>query len=221
MSETDNKPDNEAPEKETAETAQAETGTDAQAESGPDAADGPASPEERVAELEAELAVVRDRQMRLAAEMENTRKRAEKEVRDTREYAVSRFAGDMLAVADNLSRALDAARKGEESDSVEAIKSMIEGVSMTERALLSTLERHGVTKVDPQPGDPFDPNVHQAAAQIPSDQPQGRIAAVMQTGYVIGQRTLRAAMVAVSAGGQGGQTGGDTPEGGGSVDIQA
>ena len=89
---------------------------------------------------------------------------------------------------------------------------------MTEKSLLSKMERHGGKMIDPAPGDVFDPNRHQAVAQIPSDQPSGKIASVMQTGFVIGDRTLRAAMVAVSAGQPGGNPTGDA---GGNLDVKA
>lgn len=156
------------------------------------------SAEDAVRALQAELEETRDKLMRTAAEIQNTRRRAERDVKDAREYAISRFAGDVLNVADNLSRALQAAQ----AEAMEgAAKTLVDGVELTEKSLLSTLERHGVKKVDPQPGEVFDPNHHQATAQIPSDQPAGKIAASFAPGYVIGERTLRAAMVAVSAGG--------------------
>ena len=123
-----------------------------------------------------------------------------RDVADARSYAVSSFAKDMLDVSDNLSRAVGAVDPATLDGAPDAVKNLVEGVAMTEKALLSKMERHGVKKVDPQPGDAFDPHRHQAVAQIPSDQPNGRIASVMQTGFVIGERTLRAAMVAVSAG---------------------
>ncbi|MCW5724378.1 MAG: nucleotide exchange factor GrpE [Maricaulaceae bacterium] len=184
---------------------------------------------------QAELDDLRDRLLRAVADVQNTRKRAEREVKDARDYAVSGFARDLLAVADNFSRALDAA-KGAALDG--PAKALLDGVAMTERSLLSAFERHGIKKLDPAPGDAFDPHLHQAAAQIPSDQPEGSIAAVMTPGYVIGERTLRAAMVAVSSGApaqaaDGGATapaakktngaGGDGPAKppGGSIDVKA
>ena len=121
--------------------------------------------------------------------------------------------------------ALDEAAR---ADASPALKTLLEGVELTEKRLLSALERHGVKRVEPAPGDPLDPNIHQAAAQVPADQPKGAIAHVMQPGYVIGERTLRAAMVVVSAGpatppeggqGEGGQGEGGQGEGG--VDVSA
>lgn len=166
-----------------------------------------------------EAGKLRDQLLRALAEMENTKKRAEREVKDTRAYAVSGFARDMLDVADNLSRALQSISDEAKAEAGEALKTLLEGVEMTERRLHSTLERHGVNKVEPAPGDPLDPNLHQAAAQIPADQPKGAIAHVMQPGYKIGDRTLRAAMVVVSAGpATPPESGGDT---GGGVDVSA
>lgn len=169
--------------------------------------------EQAIDALQTELEDAREKMLRALADAQNTRRRAEKEVADTRKYAVSGFAGDLLAVADNLSRALDAVRTSELEGPA---KTLVEGVAMTERSLLSVFERHGVKKIDPQPGDAFDPNLHQATAQFPSEHASGAIAAVMAPGYAIGDRTLRAAMVAVSSGpAEGGQ-----PSGGG-VDVEA
>lgn len=191
-----------------------ETGPGPKAESA--AGEGETTPEEAIAKLTAELDSMRDKLLRALAEAENTRRRAEKEVKDTRDYAVSSFAKDILDVADNLSRAVGAVEETTLQDAPDAVKNLVEGVAMTEKALLSKMERHGVKKVDPAPGDAFDPHRHQAVAQIPSDQPNGRIASVMQTGFVIGDRTLRAAMVAVSAGGDSGGEGGSA-----GVDVSA
>jgi len=155
------------------------------------------SPEDAIRALQAELEETRDRLLRTAAEVQNARRRAEKDVKDARQYAISGFAGDVLNVADNLSRALQVAQ----TESLEGpAKTLVDGVALTEKTLLSTLERHGVKRVDPAPGDAFDPNLHQATTQIPSEHRSGTIAASFAPGYVIGGRTLRAAMVAVSAG---------------------
>lgn len=178
---------------------------------------GEPTPEEREAKLVADLDAMRDRLLRAVAESENTRKRTEKELQDTRQYAVSKFARDMLEVADNLSRALSALDAAELENASEPLRNLVEGVAMTEKQLVQKMESHGVTKLAPEPGEVFDPNLHQAVAQIPSDQPAGKVAALMQPGYTIGARTLRAAMVAVSAG-QPAAPSGDT---GGSVDVTA
>jgi len=168
------------------------------------------TPEDRIEVLGTQLDDLRDRLLRAVADADNTRKRADKEVSDTRDYAVSSFAKDMVDVADNLSRAMATIDEAGIADSSDAVKNLVDGVAMTERVLLTKLERHGVKKVDPQPGEAFDPHIHQAVAQIPSDQPSGTIASMMQTGFVIGTRTLRAAMVAVSSG----PAGDDTPTSG-------
>jgi molecular chaperone GrpE len=178
------------------------------------------------ADLTAEMDLLRDRFLRAVADAENTRKRADKEVKDTRDYAVSSFAKDMVEVADNLERALAAVDQSSLDTASEAMKTLVEGVAMTERALLSKMERHGVKKIDPDLGSGFDPHVHQAVAQIPSDHANGTVAAVMQTGFVIGSRTLRAAMVAVSAGPASaapadGNTGENSGETGGNIDLKA
>lgn len=185
-----------------------------------EAEDSP-SPEDAVRALQAELEDTRDKLMRTAAEIQNTRRRAERDVKDARDYAISRFAGDVLNVADNLSRALQAAQ----AEALEGpAKTLVDGVALTEKSLLSTLERHGVKRIDPEPGEAFDPNRHQATTQIPSEHPAGRVAASFAAGYVIGDRTLRAAMVAVSAGTPAGEadqsaSGDDAP--GSGVDVKA
>lgn len=184
------------------------------------AEDIPTGRDDIIFKLNAELEATRDRLLRSVAEADNTRKRAEKEVRDAREYSVSKFAEDMLDISDSLSRAVAAVDEDTIANASEPMKNLIDGVAMTERSMLAKMERHGVRKVDPQPGDVFDPHLHQAVAQIPSDQPAGLIAAAMQTGFTISGRTLRAAMVAVSSG----QATSDTPpssEPGGQVDLKA
>ncbi len=139
---------------------------------------------------------LKDQNLRLAAEMENLRRRTARDVQDARTYAVSNFARDMLAVSDNLNRATEAVGSGEAG-----LKSLFEGVKITERAMLSALERHGVKKLAPE-GEKFDPNFHQAMFEVPNpDVPTGTVVQVVQTGYSIGDRVLRPAMVGVSTGG--------------------
>lgn len=149
---------------------------------------------------EEQLAKTKDQLLRALAEVENTRKRAARDVKDAREYAIAGFARDMLDVADNFARALESVDDEARKTADPTLATLLEGVELTEKRLLSSLERHGVKKIDPAPGEPLDPNRHQAAAQVPADQPKGTIAHVMQPGYVIGERTLRAAMCVVSAG---------------------
>jgi molecular chaperone GrpE len=170
-----------------AETAAAE----AENTTAPEAAD-PA------AEARRESAEFKDKLLRTLAEMENLRKRTEREVSDARLYGIAAFARDVLAVADNMHRALEAigAELRETADA--KVKALIEGVELTERELLKTLEKNGVKKFSPQ-GEKFDPNVHQAMYEVPtSDQPPGQVAQVIQAGYMIGDRVLRPALVAVS-----------------------
>src|SRR5690349_17344897 len=165
--------------------------SNAQIDPGPEA-EG-ASP---TAALEAELAKARDEMLRALAEVENTRRRAERTAQEARTYAIDRFASDLLPVADTLSRALAAAPR---DDVDEGFRNLLTGVELTERALIDAFARHGLKRVGTK-GEAFDPRIHQAVAHIPSDHPANTIAEVMQPGYVLGERTLRAAMVAVSAG---------------------
>lgn len=151
-------------------------------------------------QLQAERDELKDRMLREAADAENTRRRADREIRDATAYAVTTFAHDLLSVADNLARALQALSPDMRASMGETGRSLLSGVEMTEKELHTVLARHRVEPIPAAPGDKFDPNLHQAAAQIPSEHAAGAIAAVIQTGWRIGERTLRAAMVAVSSG---------------------
>lgn len=154
----------------------------------------------RIAELEGELSALNDRVLRLAAELENTRRRAEREKQDASRYAIASFARDLVAVADIFDRALQMLPPEGAEASAETLTGFAAGVRMTERTLAATLERHGVKKIDPK-GEKFDPNLHQAVAQAPAPGvPAGHVAETAQTGFVIGDRVLRAAMVVVSTG---------------------
>jgi molecular chaperone GrpE len=156
---------------------------------------------EVLTKLQAENAELKDRLLRTLAEVENVRRRGEREVNDTRVYAVAKFAGDMLGVADNMERALAniPAEKLEAADG--AIKTLVEGIELTEKEMLRTLEKHGVKKLDPK-GERFDPNFHQAMFEVPDPSvPNGTVAQVVQVGYSIGSRVLRPAMVGVARGG--------------------
>ena len=153
-----------------------------------------------VQRLEIEKEELREQLLRTLADLDNTRKRAERQVSDARVYAIEKFAGDLLSVSDNLSRALAALTDEDRAALSEAGRNLFEGIEMTEKELHPALARHGVTVIAALPGDTFDPNLHQAVANIPSDQPNGTIASCFQPGWKIGERTLRAAMVAVSAG---------------------
>lgn len=153
-----------------------------------------------LAELQVENNALKDQMLRLAADMENLRKRTAREMQDAKAYAVTNFARDMLSVSDNLRRALDALPADARTEDT-GLKALAEGVEMTERAMLNALERHGVTQLSPE-GQKFDPNFHQAIFEVPNaDVPNNTVVQVMQTGFAIGDRVLRPAMVGVSRGG--------------------
>ena len=156
--------------------------------------------ERRFQMLAAENGELKDQVLRAHAEMDNIRKRAERQVADTRVYAVEKFAGDLLPVSDNFARALEALPEEERAGLSDAGKNLLVGVEAIQKELHAALARHGVTAVDAAPGADFDPNLHQAVSQIPADQPAGKVAATFQAGWKIGNRVLRAAMVAVSSG---------------------
>lgn len=152
------------------------------------------------AALEA-AAEFKDKLLRTLAEMENLRKRTEREVAEARVYAVSGFARDVLAVADNMHRALGTAGTELREHADPKVKALIEGVELTERELMKVLEKYGVKKFSPE-GEKFDPNMHEAMYEVPTtDLPAGHVAQVMQAGYMLGERVLRPAMVGVSKGG--------------------
>src|SRR3954453_23128130 len=162
----------------------------------------PDDPEEGSAEaLAKEAAESRDKMLRTLAEMENLRKRTAKEVADARAYGITGFARDILDIADNLQRALDAVPAEMKASADPALKAFIEGVELTERSLLNTLEKNGVKKFDPA-GEKFNPNFQQAMYEVPDTSvPSGTVVQVVQAGFMIGERVLRPALVAVSKGG--------------------
>jgi molecular chaperone GrpE len=156
---------------------------------------------EVVVKLVKENEELKDRALRIAAEMENLRKRTARDVHDARSYAIAAFARDMLSVSDNLRRALEAVPDEAKASADAGFKALIEGVDITERAMLAALERHGVKKLYPE-GERFDPNFHQAIFEVPnSDVPANTVVQVVQPGYSIGDRVLRPAMVGVAKGG--------------------
>ena len=168
---------------------------------------GSAADEAAVAEpdpldvLREENAELRDRYLRLAAEMDNLRRRTERDVKDAKSYSVAGFARDMLAVSDNLRRAIEAIPAEARQSGDAGYTTLVEGVEMTERAMLSALERHGVKKLEPV-GEKFDPNFHQAMFEVPNAEvPNNTVVQVVQAGFVIGERVLRPAMVGVAKGG--------------------
>ncbi|MBN9066856.1 MAG: nucleotide exchange factor GrpE, partial [Rhizobiales bacterium] len=133
---------------------------------------------------------LKDRALRIAADMENLRRRTARDVHDARAYAIANFARDMLGVSDDLNRALAAIPAEAKASGDAGFKALIEGVEMTERAMLNALERHGVKKLEPQ-GEKFDPNFHQAMFEVPNPSvPANTVVQVVQTGYVIGDRVL-------------------------------
>jgi molecular chaperone GrpE len=148
-----------------------------------------------------EVAEYKDRHLRTLAEMENLRRRTDREIADSRIYGVSNFARDILAVADNLERgvsALTAELRGKADD---GLKALLDGVELTERELHKVLEKYGVKKFEPT-GEKFDPNLHQAMFEVPdASRPAGTVAQVVQPGYMIGERMLRPALVGVAKGG--------------------
>jgi molecular chaperone GrpE len=151
--------------------------------------------------LSKEAADYKDRMLRTLAEMENLRKRTDREVADSRVYGISNFARDILAVADNMDRALGALDKDLREKADAGTKALLGGVELTERELHKVLEKHGVKKFEPM-GEKFDPNLHQAMYEVPDpSRPAGTVAQVIQPGYMIGDRVLRPALVGVAKGG--------------------
>ena len=173
-----------------ASPAEAAEAADAEAETG---APEPAGPED---EDEDALGELRERLLRTMAELENTRRRGEREREETAKYAIAGFARSVLTVADNLRRAI-ASVPGEAREN-EAVQPLLAGVEMTERELLRAFERHGIKAVEPL-GEKFDHNFHQAMFEVESaGQPPGTVVQVMETGYVIADRLLRPAMVGIA-----------------------
>ncbi|MBR1216777.1 nucleotide exchange factor GrpE [Bradyrhizobium sp. U87765 SZCCT0131] len=162
----------------------------------------PDEPEAGSAEaLAAEVAEAKDRVLRTLAEMENLRRRTAKEVTDARTYGIANFARDVLDIADNLQRALDAVPAAARESADPGLKALIDGVELTERSLHATLEKNGVRKLDPA-GQKFDPNFQQAMFEVPDPSvPAGTVVQVVQAGYTIGERVLRPALVGVAKGG--------------------
>jgi molecular chaperone GrpE len=158
----------------------------------------PDDPEEGSAEaLKKEAFEARDKMLRTLAEMENLRKRTDREIAEARIYGVTGFARDVLAVADNMQRAFEAMGSELREQGDARVKALVEGVELTERELLKVLEKHGVKKFSPA-GEKFDPNVHQAMYELENPElPAGHVAQVIQAGYMLGDRVLRPAMVAV------------------------
>ena len=161
----------------------------------------PAAEANPIEALQTENAELKDRLLRLAAEMENLRKRMAREIDDTRSYAITKFARDMLTATDSLSRAM-LVLPAETRDTADGpLKSLIEGIDLTEREMQRLLAVHGVKAIEAE-GQKFDPHKHQAMFEVPDpSRPEGTVVQVVQTGYAIGDRVLRPAMVGVAKGG--------------------
>lgn len=148
--------------------------------------------------MRAENAEIKDRMLRTLADMENLRKRAEREKAEATLYAATNFARELLSVADNFSRALAAITPEQRAAADEVSSNLLAGIEVTERELLNVFERHGIRRIDAV-GQKFDPHMHQAMFEVPTaDQPPGTVVQVMQNGYAIGNRCLRPALVGVS-----------------------
>ncbi|HEY3637882.1 MAG TPA: nucleotide exchange factor GrpE [Rhizomicrobium sp.] len=185
---------------------------DNEIDAGAAAQDGAEGQTDELAALRNEVAELKERLLRALAETENTRRRAERDRSDASQYAVTKFARDILQVGDNLHRALSHLSEDAHAAAPPAIKAVLDGVEATERELAATLERHGVRAIDAE-GGKFDPHLHQAIAEVAGDgKPAGSIVNVIQRGYVIADRLLRPAMVTVArASNDGGQTTGASP----------
>jgi molecular chaperone GrpE len=166
----------------------------------PSAAAGAAEPDP-TEKLAREAAELKDRLLRTLAEMENLRRRTEREVADNRTYAVTSFARDVLQVADNMARALQTPTAELRQRADAGVKALLDGVELIERELMRVLEKHGVRKFEPH-GEKFDANLHQAMYEVADPSvPTGTVAKVVQAGYFIGERVLRPALVAIAKGG--------------------
>ena len=184
---------------------------------------------QEVEALKAEVAALKEQALRYAAEAENTKRRAEREMNDARAYAIQKFARDLLGAADNLARAT-AHSPRDTADPV--VKNFVIGVEMTEKELLTAFERNGLKKIDPAKGEKFDPHLHQAMMEQPSEEvAAGGVIQTLQTGYELYGRIVRPAMVVVAAKGSTGPAVSEAPANpyaanedggeGGSVDTRA
>jgi molecular chaperone GrpE len=170
--------------------------------------DGKRSPEEVIdalleenQKLRDEKDALKDQMLRVAADMENLRRRTQRDVADARQYAISNFARDVLSIGDNLDRAISTVSDEEKESAGSSLAALVEGVEMTGREMVRIFAKHGVTKEEPQ-GEKFDPNRHQAMFEVPNPAvDSGMVVQVVQAGYMLGDRVLRPAMVGVSKGG--------------------
>lgn len=176
-----------------------ESETEANAEAGLDS-----TPGEDLGPIDALIAERdqwKDRALRAVAEAENTKRRAEQQNNDARAYAIQKFARDLLGVADTLERALAVDLGGSEDP---AVANLVKGLELTHKSLMQAFESNNLQRVAPEPGDPFDPHLHQAMMEQPSDTVEGgKVIQTLQPGYALFGRTVRAAMVVVAAKGSG------------------
>lgn len=180
-----------------------------------DNAPAPEAQEEAAAPAPTETEL-KEKLLRALAETENLRRRAEREKEDALQYGMTRFARDLLAVVDNLQRALSSLSEDARAQASEPVKNLIAGIELTEKELLRVFERYGIRRVDAM-GTVFNPHLHQAIAQVPAaDKPEGTVIEVAQVGYTIGDRLLRPAMVIVTRKPDGGEAAGAP---GGSIDT--
>lgn len=167
--------------------------------------------EDPVAALVKEASELKDRHLRTLAEMENLRRRTEREVADARTYGIANFARDILAVADNMDRALQALDAEIREKAEPGVRALLDGVELTERELIKVMEKHGIARLEPQ-GQKFDPNLHQAMFEVPDPSvAAGTVVQVVQPGYTIAGRVLRPALVAIAKGGPKAQTAAEAP----------
>lgn len=178
-----------------------ESTTESEAPAAEQPAGAPAAEIDEVEALSQKNAELTDRLLRLAAEMENLRKRNERDLADTRAYAITSFARDMLTATDSLSRALMVLPAEAREGADPTLQSLIDGIEMTEREMQRLLAKHGVTPIEAE-GQKFDPHRHQAMFEVPDpSKPEGTVVQVVQAGFAIGDRVLRPAMVGVAKGG--------------------
>lgn len=209
-------PDEAAPDETARPPGGEEAGSDLSDRFGLEAAEADTRTREDLVEETADL---KDKLLRALAEAQNSRRRAQREREDAAKYAISSFARELLDVQDNLIRALASISPEDKAAGGETLATLYEGVEMTQRVLHAAFERHKIEILNPA-GEKFDPNFHQAVAEIPdTGRPGGSIVDVMQTGYLIGDRLLRPAMVTVARGD--GAAAGDDEEPGGAVDTSA
>jgi molecular chaperone GrpE len=192
-------------------TARADEAAQAAPETAAQAAPTEPAAEDPVAALIKDAAELKDRHLRTLAEMENLRRRTEREVADARTYGIANFARDILAVADNMDRAMQALDAEIREKAETGVKALLDGVELTERELIKVMEKHGIARLEPQ-GQKFDPNLHQAMFEVPDTSvAAGTVVQVVQPGYTIAGRVLRPALVAIAKGGPKAQAGAEAP----------